>query len=110
MTATHTADSISETDIAGRRLGDYKPIRDYPGHNHTTDMVIGYVVRETIRDREVLWRGEPDRQGHREAGHDVAIAVGIGRYADIVAIRDSYRSTPGGYAVVDRLYACGCRY
>ena len=107
-TVTHT--DISDTPVAGRRLGDYRKIREFPGHYHShPDDVVGYAVRETIRSGEILWHGEADDKGHRECGYDVATVEGSTRYGDTFAIRDQYRNEAGGYAVVDTLYRCGCR-
>jgi len=101
----------TDTVVAGRNLADYKPIRTYPGHSHSTDMIVGYVVRETIRDGVVLWHGERIGPGdmHEFCGYDVAVVEGACRYGDTFETRDSYRKQPGGYAVVDHLYSCGCR-
>lgn len=108
MTATtQTADTI----IAGRKVADYQKIRTYPGHSHTTDMIVGYVVRETIRDGVVLWHGEHigPSDMHEFYGYDVHVVEGACRYGDTFETRDAYRRQPGGYAVVDTLYSCGCR-
>jgi hypothetical protein len=114
MPATTSHTGIADTIVAGRRLGDYRTIREFPGHFHRhPDDIVGYVVRETIRDHEVLWRGEQTvRHGitvWSECGYDVATVEGAARYGDTFPIRDQYRTAPGGYAVVDTLYRCGCR-
>ena len=101
---------VRRTLINGRRIADYTDLRSSPDHSHTTDTIVGYVVRETVRNGRPLFRGTPDTRGiHPECGFDVEVIDGGHRYADTFATRDSYRSTDGGYAVVDDLYACGCR-
>lgn len=110
MTTQITTSNISDTVIAGRRLADYRPIREFPGHFHSNDMRVGYAIRETIRGGKVLWHGDVDANGrHEHCGYDVAAVEGACRYGDTFTVRDSYRATPGGYAVVDSLYSCGCR-
>lgn len=89
--------------IAGRALADYRPMVPARDHDHsTTTGLVGYVVRETIRNGEVL------RDGDR-VGVDIAAIAGGPRYAETFPLRDAYRNQPGGYAVVDSLYGCGCR-
>ncbi|MEU1597963.1 hypothetical protein ABZ468_35315 [Streptomyces sp. NPDC005708] len=96
--------------IAGRPIGEYRRPRTYPGHTHSTDVIVGYVVRETIRDGKPLHHGEPDKDGRYEGcGYDVFAVDGAHRYVETFQTRDDYRQRPGGYAVVDVLYACGCR-
>lgn len=113
MTTTASHTDIADTVIAGRRLGDYRKIREFPGHHHSNDDLVGYAVRETIRDGKALWHGEMTVQHGverwSECGYDVAVVEGARRYGDTFEVRDSYRNAPGGYAVVDRLYRCGCR-
>ncbi|MGW9031656.1 hypothetical protein ACWGQ5_48145 [Streptomyces sp. NPDC055722] len=96
--------------IAGRPIGEYRPVRDYPGHFHSNDIIVGYVVRETIRGGKPLHHGEPDEHGHHEGcGYDVFAVDGAHRYTETFPTRDAYRQQCGGYAVVDTLYKCGCR-
>lgn len=68
-------------------------------------------MRETIRNGEALWHGPLNGHGeHTLCGYDVAVVEGGRCYVETFPIRDQYRSLPiGGYAVVDNLYACGCR-
>lgn len=103
--------TIGATVVAGRPLAEYRPIREFPGHFHSNDMLVGYVVRETIRDGTVLWHGAHigPADMHEHCGYDVAAVEGAARYGDTFAVRDAYRAQPGGYAVVDSLYSCGCR-
>lgn len=91
-----------DTIIAGRRLEAYLPIEGFPGHHHNNNMIVGYAVRETVRGGKILWHDA-------DCGYDVAVVEGSTNYADTFEIRDRIRFTPGGYAVVDRLYSCGCR-
>ena len=101
---------VRRTLINGRQVADYTDLRSSPDHSHTSDTIVGYVVRETVRNGRPLFRGTPDAHGiHPECGFDVEAIDGGHRYADTFATRNSYQSTDGGYAVVDTLYACGCR-
>ena len=110
---TQTTD-ISQTVIAGRKLADYRTLdqdcESYVRCRHRfPDCLVGYVVRETIRDGEVLWHGPVGARGHRECGYDVFVVEGGCRYGDTFEVRDAHRAKPGGHAVVDHLYACGHR-
>lgn len=105
--------------IAGRPLAEYErfgPDIDTKGSrclSHTTDMIVGYVVRETVRDGKQLHRGEPNERGiYPACGYDVFAVESTptdGRYDRTFPIRDAYRRAKGGYAVVDSLYSCGHR-
>lgn len=97
-------DVTPETVVAGRLLTEYVELYHHRDHTHNTDGVVGYVVRETIRERNILW-GED----FGTCGYDVQAVEGGHRYGDTFPLRDVYRDRPGGYAVVDRLYRCGCR-
>ncbi len=86
-----------------RTVAGFVPLNGSSRHDHSaTTGIIGYVVRETIREGVVL------REGNH-VGVDVRLVLGGPRYADALVIRDGYRDTRSGYAVVDNLYGCGCR-
>lgn len=64
--------------------------------HHSLNTITGYVVRRTYFD---------DRPHV-----DVAQFIGAHKYADAVErARAERTANPGGYAVVDTFYACGCR-
>jgi hypothetical protein len=86
-----------------RAVAGFVPLNSSSRHDHsTTTGIIGYVVRETIRDGVVL-------RERNHVGFDVHLVLGGPNYGDTFAIRDGYRNVRGGYAVVDNLYGCGCR-
>ncbi|HKT02000.1 MAG TPA: hypothetical protein VJT31_20935 [Rugosimonospora sp.] len=111
MTAEIITSDLPDTLVAGRRLREYRPLRANGHHPHGLAAIVGYVVRETVRDGVVLWHGEHTGPAdvHEFCGYDVAAVEGSDRYGDTFPTRDQYRSQPGSYAVVDSLYACGCR-
>lgn len=90
---------VAETLVGGRPVRDYVDFRQHPAHSHGLDTTVGYVLRETIRDRQSLG---PDYI-------DVAVFDGDHRYGTALDLAHVYRAADGGYAVVDTLYACGCR-
>jgi len=90
------------TTIAGRLLAQYVPMVYSASHDHsTTTGIVGYVVRHTIENGEIIRDGE-------RVGRDVAVVEGAHRYAETFPIRDAHRAGRD-YAVVDMLYGCGCR-
>lgn len=97
---------VSDIVVNDRRVGDYASLLSHPRRScdHRLGAIVGYVVRETVRDGEVLPR-HPYGPG---CGVDVYVVDEAGGYARTFPVRDSYR-TSGGYAVVDNLYRCGCR-
>ena len=96
------AAAVATTPVGGRLLGEYRPMSYAADHDHTiTTGLVGYVVRHTIRDGEII-------RSTRGVGYDVAVVVGASRYADTFPIRDAHRQGRD-YAVVDNLYGCGCR-
>ncbi|WP_331732904.1 hypothetical protein OG613_48875 (plasmid) [Streptomyces sp. NBC_00015] len=105
-TTLHSPAAVSMV-VAGRPIGEYRDLREFPAHSHRTDDVVGYVVRETVRDWRPLYRDEcrPDEG----CGYDVFAVDGAHRYAETFLTRNAYRQRQGGYAVVDTLFACGCR-
>ena len=101
---------VADTVVAGRRLADYESLTQHPGHHHSIDTVVGYAVRETVRDGRAMWHGTPDERGnYPHCGVDVAVIEGSTRYSETFPIRDRYRCVEGGYAFTVELYACGCR-
>ncbi len=104
-------DITPQTIVAGRLLSDYIAFHHHRDHAHSIDSIVGYVIRETIRDGQTLWGDD----SHTICGYDVQAIEGGHRYADTFPLRDFLRGTyntyrdKGGYAVVDSLYACGCR-
>jgi len=96
-------DITPQTEVAGRPLAEYVQLHHHAGQVHSTDGIVGYVVRETVRDGKALY--SDDRAG---CGYDVQAVEGGHRYGDTFGLRDFLREGRG-YAVVDSLYACGCR-
>lgn len=90
-------------DLHLGNVGQFQPMAYDPTHDHTTNGIVGYAVRETVADNEMI--EAPDGR----IGRDVAVISGAENYIKTFPIRDRCREQPGGYAVVDRLYACGCR-
>lgn len=86
-----------------RDLARFVSARDHGAHHHGLDTLVGYAVRETIANGEVI------RGGGGRVGRDVATVFAPSTYADALSILERYRSQRDGYAVVDHLYACGCR-
>lgn len=91
---------VGSTLVAGRAVRDYQPMA---GHPHgPSGGVVGYVVRETIRGGCRLAVADGP------LGVDVAAFDGATQYGAALDTARGYRQH-GGYAVVDSLYACGCR-
>lgn len=90
--------------IAGKLLSEYVPIGTNRCFHHSLDDVIGYVVRETIRNGQVIYNAATGR-----VGHDQYLVEGATNYAETFPLRDEFRNQPRGYAVADSLYRCGCR-
>lgn len=86
-----------------RSVEGFLPLSKDPSHNHTVDGIIGYAVRETIRNGEVL------RDKNGRVGFSRTVIEGAINYARALQAAERYRSQRGGYAVVDALYGCGCR-
>lgn len=104
--------AVRATVIDGIHVRDFVSSELRPRHRcHTTDSIVGYVVRETMRNGTLLTRGEPDARGaYPVCGYDVFAVSGGGNYVATFPVRDSYRTADGeNWAVVDSLYACGCR-
>lgn len=120
-TTDRTADRLAveadtrTTVLNGRKIADYVDLRNHLPHQHSTDLIVGYVVRETIgpNGEGALWRNAAgdrveanDRAGR--CGYDIAVVEGPGRYVNTRLIVADYEAD-GGYAVVDSLFVCGCR-
>lgn len=108
---TGYSDELEQTIVGGRELRAYESFAAHLDHDHPSDSIVGYVVRKTISPHgSVLWHTEIDAGGDEvhECGYDVAVVEGARNYADTFPIRDRHRRGKG-YAVVDTLYACGCR-
>lgn len=86
-----------------RPVSAFAPLTKDRSHDHSTDGLVGYVVRETIVDGEVI-RSEDGR-----VGRDVAVFECGTSYGQALAAAKRYRERRGSYAVVDGLFACGCR-
>jgi hypothetical protein len=96
-------DITPQTEIAGRLLTDYVELHAHRGSAHSTDAIVGHVVRETVREGLVLTNAE-----HGGCGYDVQAVAGGHNYGATFGLRDKLREGRG-YAVVDSLYPCGCR-
>lgn len=94
-------------EIAGRRLADLTHIDDLgadpAGHDHSLDAIVGYVLRQTVLGGNVL----PD------GGYDFAACTDPAAYAAALDVAWTFRHrqplADWAWAVVDRVYACGCR-
>ena len=68
---------------------------------HALGDIEGYVVRHTI--------GAPFQSSPDRPGRDVAVVTHSGHYAVAIEQALALRDLPRSYAVVDMVYACGCR-
>ena len=100
---------LADVEVAGRKLADYREVDNT--HGHDLDQLVGYVVRETLRDGQALWHGDLTGRGEARqfCGYDVAVVDGAHRFAEALTVAYAYRDLPDGYALVDHLYSCGCR-
>lgn len=73
-------------------------------HDHNLNTIVGFVVRQSIEDGERL----PDMAPHRP-GRDIAVVPGVTSYSTAVELAGHVRGREGSWAVVDRVYTCGCR-
>jgi len=102
FTATPLPASVT---VAGRPAASFVKMNGYPGHSHGTDATVGYVVRVTIDPHgTILWHDETKQA----CGFDVHAVDGATRYGDALEVVRKYR-TGQSYAIIDTLYACGCR-
>lgn len=74
--------------------------------SHSNDTTVGYVLRLTVTNGEILRRGLPDSAGQYLIGYDVDAVDGADRYAEARRLAESHSPD---VVVIDRLYACGCR-
>lgn len=70
------------------------PVAQSLAHGHDTDTTVGYVVRRTF------FAGD---RVHEDAGRFTDYSAALERAREVRA------EGHDGYAVVDRMYACGCR-
>jgi hypothetical protein len=76
---------------------NFTPYAQGHAHAHGLDTTSGYVVRRTFFDADTV---------HEDAG----TFTGDGAYlAALDRVREVRREGHDGYAVIDTLYACGCR-
>ena len=110
-TAAHAAALKPSPDlvVGGRPLSAYQPFRwAHAAHRAGASLsdIVGYVVRRTIADDgEILWNDEE----RTSCGYDVAVLPAPHLYGQALDVALEHRGPGDGYAVVDRLYACGCR-
>lgn len=81
--------------VAGRPIDQYRALSS--GHLHPLEAIVGYVVRQSVRDGVIL----PE-------GVDLAVFEGDTFYGSALETACASRDQRD-YAVVDRLYRCGCR-
>ncbi|MCK9898125.1 hypothetical protein [Frankia sp. AgB32] len=100
MAARRRSREIAAVQIAGRRVGAYEPdgVRRNADHSHSLSQIVGHVVRETVRGGVPLWA----------MAVDVAAFEGADQFGAAVELAETF-CVDSGYALVDRLYACGCR-
>lgn len=114
---------LADTLIGDRRLSDYQHTSAHTAAEsptaHTQAKLVGYVVEHTQRDGQPTWRhqrgapGSPDYLAARPAP-DVAVfpnpdPASPDPIAAAEVTRDALADWPASWAVVRRLYTCGCR-
>lgn len=77
-------------------------ITEHPEHPHTLNDIVGYLVRHTMKHGRRL----PDTNGR--VGNDLAVYLNPTDYGVALSYAHDLRHG-GSYAVIDTLYACGCR-
>jgi hypothetical protein len=87
-----------DTVVAGRRIGEFSPMGEHPQHSHRIEDIIGYAVRVTVLDGAVL-----------HGGYTVETFDGGSLFPRAQALALEYRERWNAWAVIDRLYTCGCR-
>ena len=98
--------------IAGRPLVEFVPMVGRPQHHpHRIEDIIGYAVRVTVHDGKILHAGLPaqTRAGYERCGCTVETFDGCNLFGEARDLALKYRDLPGIWAVIDRLYGCGCR-
>lgn len=90
--------------VNGRAMSDFIWLADGATCRHSNDDLVGYVVRKTVHNSEILWN---DR-ARTDCGHDVAVLAGENRFAEALDLAAVFRGS-GEYAIINKLFACGCR-
>lgn len=115
VTIDQLVDLDRDTDdapVAGRPLNAFVPMQRYPQHtSHRTDDIVGYAVRVSVLGGRTLYAGlpAPTGTGWQRCGYTVAVFDGPDQYSAAYMLARQYRDVSGTWAVVDRLYPCGCR-
>jgi hypothetical protein len=94
--------------VAGIDVATAPSILENGSHSHGLYSEAGYVVRQTQRDGVWLWHQPADADGINRGpcGQDVAASES---YSRAMSMAHALRLGNGSYAVVDRVYVCGCR-
>lgn len=105
MSSTSTALTVAGFDVA-----QCPSLIDHGSHDHGLNTEVGYVLRQTKRDGVFLWHHPADADGINRGpiGQDVAGFDGLFAAERAFRTANTMRLS-GNYAVVDRVYACGCR-
>jgi hypothetical protein len=91
--------------VAGIDVATAPSILENGSHSHGLLTEVGYVVRQTQRDG--VWLCERgDGNGLDNCGFDVAVAE---KYTAALDVMHALRVQEGNWAVIDRVYGCGCR-
>ena len=97
----------SDMTIGGRKVLDYSSAQfRHCRQDHNDGTLVGYVLRLTVADGEILRRGLPDQNGFYIVGYDVDSVDGSNQYGEVRRISKSHQPD---VVVADRVYACGCR-
>jgi hypothetical protein len=102
-TATPAPDTTSAADLDN--LATAPRLVDHPEHDHGRNAITGYVVRRTANGGKIL----PTITPGCRPGVDVAVYPSPHAYPAARTLAGLLRQHPGAYAVIDNLYACGCR-
>lgn len=94
---------LANVQLWGCRVADLRWIdaphdSDHPERHHLSE-VVGYVLRQTMRD----YRPLPGR------GVDLAVISNPDRYDQGLALLAVARGVPGRMANLDTVFRCGCR-
>jgi hypothetical protein len=97
--------------VAGIDVATGPSILENGSHSHGLYSEAGYVVRQTQRDGVWLWRQPADADGINRGpcGEDVAVFEGPFAFAKAGDAAVAISTSLGNHALVDRVYACGCR-
>lgn len=99
----HLKGTLDMFTVNGIALADFVPLATGSACRHSNDELVGYVVRKTIDNGQVIWN-----DARTECGFDVVALSGANRFAEAQDLACLFRGN-GEYAAVDRLFACGCR-